>query len=283
MWPATSIGSPCTGDDRAVPQLAEDLALLADAVVASRVGCDLQDALLAVGVPHEQRDGGRAAAEALDDLEPGDDVARLRGERMDLLGLVGPLRFGELLLDERDPVDEVCDRRGPLGRVAGRRVADEGGEVLAGAVEDRGDLERPVSLQAIGQRCERSRRRLAGEDVVGDRAEREDVEELGIGVGDRERLGSEVGRGVGIDELIDVARALDGAGKRAAALACARLPVDDAEALLRRPGPHDEDAARRQGAMGEPAAVRRRDGLGEVADQARGDRTSSSELPRWSR
>ncbi len=177
-------------DDRAVPQLAEDLALLADAVVASRVGCDFQDALLGVGVAHEQRDGGRAAAEAPDDLEPRDAVTRLSGERMDLLGFVVLLRFGELLLDEGDPVDEICDRGGPLGRVARRCVTDEGGEVLTGAVEDRRDLQGPVSLQAVGQRRERGRRWLAGEDVVGDRAEREDVQELRIGVGDRERLGA---------------------------------------------------------------------------------------------
>lgn len=256
-------------DDRAVPQLAEDLALLADAVVASRVGCDFQDALLGVGVAHEQRDGSRAAAEAPDDLEPRDAVTRLSGERMDLLGFVVLLRFGELLLDEGDPVDEICDRGGPLGRVARRCVTDEGGEVLAGAVEDRRDLQGPVSLEAVGQRCERGRRRLTGEDVVGDRPEREDVQELGIGVGDRERLGGQVGRGVRIDELIDMTGALDGARERAAAHACACLPVDDAEALLRCSRAHDEDAARGQGAVRKPATVRRRDRLSEVADQGK--------------
>src|SRR4051794_23378284 len=92
------------GDDRAVTQLGEDLALLAYAIVASCVGRDLQDALLRVSVANEQRDGGRPATKALDHLESGDDVTWLRGERMDFFGLVGPLRFGEFVFDERDAV-----------------------------------------------------------------------------------------------------------------------------------------------------------------------------------
>jgi hypothetical protein len=102
------------GDDRAVAQLCEDLALFAYPVVAGGVSCDLQDELLGVGIANQQSDGGRAAAEALDDLEPRDDVTRLCGERMDFLGLVRLLWLGDLLLDERDPVDEVRDRRRPV-------------------------------------------------------------------------------------------------------------------------------------------------------------------------
>lgn len=103
---------------------------------------------------------------------------------MDLLRFIELLRLGQLFFDERDTVDEVGDRCRAVGRVAGRSISHQGGEVLAGAVEDRRDLQRPVPLQALVKRRERGCGRLAREHEVGDRAEREDVQELWIGVGD---------------------------------------------------------------------------------------------------
>ena len=76
------------------------------------------------------------------------------------------------------------------------------------------------------------------------------IEQLRVGVCDREGFGRQVWRCVGVDELLDMACPSDSDRVGAcAAVAGAGLPIDDAEPLLGRVGTNDQNASGRQRAV----------------------------------
>lgn len=76
--------------------------------------------------------------------------------------------------------------------------------MLAGPVEYRTDLESPRDPELFSQFQSVGGGRLAGEQVVGDRAQGKDVEVLANDLAVDEGLGGHVGCGGAIDQLVHV-------------------------------------------------------------------------------
>ncbi len=205
------------------------------------VACGLEHVVLAAALDQEG-DGAGALAEALEHGEPA-------GEPIALLGLgrvedIVVLWRGELVLDEIEVFEEVRGRVDPAGDLGMSRELDQVLEALPSTVDDRADLKPPGFPQLVAQLEAVGRRRCAGEEVIRDGAEREDIEvlaEVGL-VGDG--LRRHVSRGRVLDQSIHMRRRRDLLGNLRAgrSLAIPDLPVQDLDARTRRTQVGDEDA-----------------------------------------
>ena len=258
--PALDLADVVQADDELAADPLQGLGLVAEPAVDLRVAGDLQHELLVAAAGQQGDAGGPLAEEPLDDEAALDAVAGPGRRRVDLGPGVGRR---QLVLDVVEQLEEVGRGRHPGVDVGVGAPADQLLQLGPGAVEDRREPqaavlgERPVDLG--GRRA----RRPAGEEVVGDRPEREDVGRLGRQPRVVQGLGGHVDRRLAIDEVLDV----DRGGRGRLGLADADLPVEDLQPRDRGFGVHHQDALRRQGPMEDPLGVGVANGIGELSRQ----------------
>jgi hypothetical protein len=161
-------------DDVGVAQSRQGLALQPQPLVVRRVAGHLEHGLLvAVALAHQQHVGGGALAEPLDHLEAALQVVAPLGLRR----VHGGLRLGgrQLLLHLVQVIQELV--RG-LDAAAHVRLGAEANQLLQGlphAVQGVGDAQAAPGPQALDQLQGGGGGGLAGEQVIGDGAQGEDV------------------------------------------------------------------------------------------------------------
>jgi hypothetical protein len=253
-------------DDVLVAELPQHLPLAQEPLVLLGIEGELERALLAIAL-HEEDHRRRALAEAaLHQPAALQAVALVRGRRVARHPVFR--RRCELVLDRLQVGEKVGDRVEAARDFRVGAVLDEEAEMLAGAVQDRRDLEPPALAQALGQLGEGRSRRLAGEEMVGDGAETEDVELLAAGVGIGARLGRHVGGGRRLDQLAEVEGGRHSAAGGGAEVARTRLPVEDLHAGDGGLRVEHQDALGAQRAVDELPGVRVLEGLGHLAEES---------------
>ena len=273
------------GDDVRVTQPRQHLALRDQPVVVRDVAGDLEDVLCvaAVILAHQQRVAGGAAPQALDDGEAAVQPVAGAGDA----GVDGgfPVGGGQFVLDPIQVIQKALDRV-----VAGEHVGT-GGELdeflLAGAaaVQHVRQAQPLAGAQFFGQVQHRFGGRLAAEKLVGDAAERKDIQARtlrGVGAG-------RLRRQVDLPQVFDVVLDVLGAGgavpggrhPRFTDVARRGLPVHQPQAPRTAAAAIDEDALRPQGAVVQALRVGVLQRLGDVADplQALRDRQVLALLP----
>ena len=260
-------------DDVLVMQPGEHFALGDEPVVVRDVACHLENVLFFAAVPaHQQGVAGRAAPHALDDGEAAfQPVAGAGDAGVDRGFRVGG---GEFILDPVQIIQEALDR------VVARQQVGVGGELnqlllpRAAAVHRVGQAQALADPQLFSQIQYRLGRRLAAEEVVGDAAEREDIEAGALRRVGPGGLGRKVDQPWVFDVVLDVAGAggaVHGVGRcqiaDVAGITCGRLPVH-------QPDVHDgavqvmnEDALRPQGAVVKALGMRVLERLRDVAHE----------------
>ena len=248
-------------------QALEHLGLALDALAMGGVDRDLEDELLrALALSHDQRVRRAAPAEAADDDEPpleyvaGLGHARVHGR----LARLDP----PLLLGVRQVYEELVHGFDAAADIGVGARADQLLEVTAGTVEGVGKAQPVARPQLLGQLERRGGGRLAGEQVVGDGAEREHVVVRCRHGRALERLGREVDLGRVGDVVVEVPRA-GGALRRGGArvAAAAGLPVHDLDPRARRIQIAHEHALRGERPVVEALAVGVAKCLGQLAEE----------------
>ena len=197
-------------DDVRVAELLEHVGLVLEPGVVLRVAGHLEHVFLALPL-HEQDDRAGPLADAADDLVAArDQLAGLGLRRVVHVVVVGG---GQLVLHVVQLTQEIDDRAGARSGTSGcGAVLDQVLKFLARTVQDGADLEALGLAELVAQFQAVGRRRHAGEDVVGDRAQREDVEVLAqvvVGKG----LGGHVGRAGVFHQPVDVRGGRHDAGR----------------------------------------------------------------------
>ena len=174
---------------------------------------------------HQEGGGRSAGAElALDGEISGKAVVDGGFERVGGGAVFGG---GELFFDG---VELLHERGGGIGaeeRVGVGGVADQFGELGAGAIEDCGQEEAVIVRECVVQLAQVGGGRLVGKDVVGERAEGKDVADLVAESAIADGFGGDVNEGSLFQPVLDVHG--DGAGVRGGGDAAACLPVEDFE------------------------------------------------------
>ena len=267
--PALIVAHLVQGNDELVTaQTAQHRGLGLEAGVVVGLQGHLEHLLLAL-VVHQQGQGGGTLAEALLDHQAVDQaVAGFGLERVADQGL-GGLRGGDLVFELLELVQEVGHRVEPAGDLGVGAELDQELERLGGTVEHGGDLQALALAQLLHQLVEGLRGRLAGEQVVGERAEGEDIGLFPGLAALRQRLGGHVD-GAG---LLDEARHVAGHGVAEAGDAAAEglagggLPVEHLDLRRLGLGVDHQDVLGAQGAMVEPLVVGIAHGLGNPPDE----------------
>ena len=225
-------------DELMAAQLAQHLGLGLEPRIVLGLQGDLEHLLLTL-VVHQQRERRCALAEPLlNDQTVNEDIVRFRLGRVGDNALLG-LGCGDLVLELLQLFEEVDDGVEPGGDLRVGAELDQVLERLRCPVEHGGDLQSLARLELLAELVESSRRRLAGEEVVGQGAERKDIRLLAGVAALRECLGRHVDRTRLLDEVGEVAghRVAEAGDAAAGGLAGGCLPVEDLHVRgVRAPG-----------------------------------------------
>ncbi len=234
-------------DHAGVAQLWDDLGFVHQTLVVVQVRGDLEHEVLAFAL-HEHGDGGAALTQALDHPEAA-------GEEIALLGVGGGVHFfhvgrAQLALGQIEVFQEVGDGVEAVGDVGVGAVLDEVLKFAACGIEDGGDLQPAGAPNLLAEREAVFGRELAGEEIVGQGAQGEDIEVLAqVPRGGEDFRGHEGGAGI-VHEAINVRGEGAGTvGRRAAGGGVAHLPVEHANARVFAFAGDDENTARGEGAV----------------------------------
>ena len=267
-------------DARDAAQALEHLALAGDAVVVGVGEGDLEGHLALHRVPHLEDARGGAAAELAEDEEiTVEDAVLHGGQRLQLRRRLGLLHGGrrallgdplrgrrERVLQELDEGQQGAQILGARGRLERRGALEHEVEALAGAgregfVADRGDDQAAVALEPQRELRRGRRGRLLGEEVVRERAQREEIARRGGGGAPRD-----------LGRLVEVRRRSGEPGEEAGAIAggIARGGEREAgeldlDAAIRR-RPVNQDGLRRERAVDDVVAVAERQRVGDAPE-----------------
>ena len=253
-------------DDELMPQGTQHLRLRLEAAVALGIQRHLEHLLPSISLDEERQRRGPLAEPPPDDQPMLDLVPRTRIER------VRPrtfLRTGDLLLEVFEIVEELADRFEARRHFRVRRVLHEKLQVLAGAVQDGGELQALFPPEPLRHLQQAGRGGSAREEVIGDGAEREDVELLPGGGSLGHRLRRHVHPGLVLDQRVEPRGSRSGRSNRAAVGRLTRpgLPVEDLDARQRRPRIEHEDALRRERTVDQVFPVRIADRLRDLPQE----------------
>ena len=177
--------------------------------------------------------------------------------------------FAQFIFDVIQRTEEIGHRVDAVGNVGMGTVLDEELKVRAGPIEDRADLQAPRFPQLVAQIDSVVGRRLAREDVVGERPEREDVEMF---TDDRiagDGLRGHVGRTDVLHQAIDVGCgrdfARDARGGRTASVA--DLPVENLDPWVFTVWISNENTLRTKVAMDHAFLVGETDDFAHLAEE----------------
>ncbi len=277
--PAANLASLDETHDVGVVQAAQDLCFGAHLVAVRLVHRHLQHQLVFTALRFDQQGvRGAAAPEPSNHFQSTvEPVSRLGQARIDgrdlflracLLFRTRLLLRAEFAFGQGQVFEELAGRGNAVThqRCGGER--DQVLQVLAHTIDHLGGAQPAARLQPLGERERVLGGRMSGEEVIGDRTERED-----IGFGSDPAVGQRLGRQIDLrgvfDLVLEVARA--GGDRRcrpAAPVSHRHLPVHDLQADRGLALASHHHVLRRQAAMAETMPVRVAQRLGQLAQQA---------------
>ena len=190
-----------------VPQLFESLGLLLHTSVVFRRRCNLENIFLVIFL-NQQHNGAAALSKSSQDSEAiGKKVIFSRdvGVEDDVLRI----RRSGFVFDFLQEFEEITDRVDSQTNVSMGAPLNKVLQAGARAVQDGADLQPLCFSQLVAEFQAIRRRRLAREDVVGNRSQREHVKVFTKAAVQQHRFRGHVGRCSFFDQLVKVIRRTD--------------------------------------------------------------------------